>query len=266
MLPHLLPNEDEEIGRLLERVLEKGGIKIITSAKVTEIGDGEMKERKVTVLTEKGKETIYAEKILVAAGRAPNIEGLGLEEIGVAFDRKGIKVNDKMETNIPGVYAIGDVVGKFLLAHVASQEGIVAAENALGGDSRINYKAIPRCIFTIPEVAFTGLSEKQAVEEGFKVKVGRFPFSASGRALTMDEAEGLVKVVADAGTGEILGVHIIGPSATDLIAECVLAINLEATISEIEDTIHAHPTLSEALKEAVLDVDGKAIHIGKKKL
>ena len=259
MLPHLLPNEDEEIGLMLHKIMEKNGVKVFVNTKVTKIG-GEKDEKQVYLLGKSGEDIKKAEKVLLAVGRTPNIEGLGLDSIGVSFDKRGISTNNKMETNVSGVYAIGDVAGKFLLAHTASEEGVVAAENALGYERKINYRAVPRCVFTVPEVACVGLTEKQAREAGYNLKIGRFPFLASGRALTMDETDGFIKVLVDGDTDEILGVHIIGPLASELIPEAVLAINLEATTKEIIDTIHAHPTLAEALKEAVLDSEKRAIH------
>lgn len=259
ILPHLLPNEDEEIGLMLHKIMEKKGVKVFVNTKVTKI-DERKDEKQVYLLGKSGEEVKKAEKVLLAVGRTPNIEGLGLDSIGVDFDKRGILANNKMETNISGIYAAGDVAGKFLLAHTASEEGVVAAENALGYERRINYRAIPRCIFTVPEVACVGLTEKQAREAGYNLKIGRFPFLASGRALTMDETDGFVKVLIDSNTDEILGIHIIGPLASELVSEAVLAINLEATTKEIIDTIHAHPTLAEALREAVLDAEKRAIH------
>jgi len=260
MLSHLLPNEDKDVGLMLQKIMEGNGIEVFVNTKVVRI-EKEKDGLKVYLLGGDGKEEVKkAEKVLLAVGRTPNIEGLGLESVGVSFDKRGIQTNDRMETNVLGVYAVGDVAGKFLLAHTASEEGIIAAENALGLERKINYRAVPRCVFTFPEVACVGLTEKQARERGYKLRIGRFPFSSSGRALTMGETEGFVKVLVDEATDEILGIHIVGSSASELIHEAVLAINLESTTKEVIDTIHAHPTLAEALKEAVLDSERRAIH------
>jgi len=200
----------------------------------------------------------------VAVGRKSNIGGLGLERVGIKTERGSITVNDRMETNIPGIYAAGDAIGGILLAHVASAEGEVAVENALGKDSVIDYKVVPRCIYTMPEVAAVGLTENQAREEGLNLKVGRFPFTANPRALILGQPDGFVKVLSDAKSGEIFGIHILGPQATELISEAALAIKMEATVSEISSTIHAHPTLSEAIKETALDAEGMVVHMPRK--
>ena len=185
-----------------------------------------------------------------------------LDKAGVRTDERGwIKVDSRMQTTSPGIYAAGDIIGGYLLAHVAYMEGEVAAENAMRKDSRINYRAIPRFICSTPEVAAVGLTEKKAKEEGHNIKIGRYPFSANGKAIIFGEREGLVKIVCDSDTEEILGMHILGPQATDLILEGTLAINQESTVREIIDTIHPHPTLSEAIREAALGVQDRAIHI-----
>jgi dihydrolipoamide dehydrogenase len=197
---------------------------------------------------------------LVSVGRRANVEDLGLEPLGVQVDR-GIIVNECMETNIPGIYAIGDVAGRWWLAHVASMQGLVAAENACGHPAKMDYKSVPACVFTHPEVASVGLTEAQAVEQGYDVLVGRFPFLANGRALTYGEREGFVKIVSESKYGEVLGLHVVGPHASDLILEGGLALSMEATLDEIEATIHAHPTLGESIAEATLAARGKGLHL-----
>jgi dihydrolipoamide dehydrogenase len=203
-----------------------------------------------------------ADVVLLGVGRRPNTVGLDLERTGVAVDGRGyIPVDDRLRTNVPHLYAIGDVTGRVLLAHVASHQGLVAAAAVAGhGDERMNYKAVPAATFTHPEIASVGLTERQARDAGYDVVVGRFPFSSLGRAQTFGVTEGLVKVVAERRYGEVLGVHIIGPSASDLIPEGVLALNLEATLTDIADTIHAHPTLGEGSMEASMVALGLPIH------
>jgi len=259
MLPQILPTEDSEITTLLQEALESDGIKIYTRSKFKGIITEEGK-RKAAFTTEKGEVTIEADTILMAFGRATNIDDLGLEAAEVKVEKRRIVViNNKMETTTPNIYAIGDAIGN-LYAHEASAGGVVAAENAMGKDTHMDYKVVPRCIFTIPEVSAVGLTEAQASEACRKVKVGRFPFTASGRALTLGEQDGLIKIIADSETDEILGMHILGYDAAELVAEAALAIKLECTIDEIVNTIHAHPTLAEAIKEAALDARGEAIH------
>jgi len=264
MLPQIIPAEDHELSMSLKRVLERDGIKIFTSAQVSRIEDDPEGDKLVSVVTGEGEQKLTAELVLVAVGRKPNIEGLGLERVGIKTERGSITVNDRMETNIPGIYAAGDAIGGILLAHVASAEGEVAVENALGKDSMIDYKVVPRCIYTMPEVAAVGLTESQAREEGLNLKVGRFPFTANPRALILGQPDGFVKVLSDAKSEEIFGVHIFGPQATELISEATLAIKMEATVSEISSTIHAHPTLSEAIRETALDAEGIAVHMPRK--
>jgi len=264
MLPQIIPAEDQELSISLKRVLERGGIKIFTSAQVSRIEDDPEGDQLISVVTGEGEQKLTAELVLVAVGRKSNIEGLGLERVGIKTERGSITVNDRMETNIPGIYAAGDAVGGIQLAHVASAEGEVAVENALGKDSVIDYRVVPRCIYTMPEVAAVGLTERQAREEGLNLKVGRFPFTANPRAVILGQPGGFVKVLSDAKSGEIFGIHILGPQATELISEAALAIKMEATVSEISSTIHAHPTLSEAMRETALDTEGMAIHMPRK--
>jgi len=263
MMPQLLPGEEEEISSFLKYLLEEKGVKILTDARVTKIEE-KNGEAAVLVTTNDGEKTITAEEILVAAGRVPKTQGLSLNDIRV--DERGrIIVNERMETSIPHIYAIGDVVGRYMLAHAASAEAIVAAENVMGAAVEIDYRAVPRCVYTLPEVASVGLTEKQATMSGRQITVGRFSFSDNSRALTLSEDRGGIKVVADAKSGEILGIHMIGPEVSEMIHEAVLAVKLEATVDDVADMIHAHPTLSEALKEAALDAAGRSIHKVKRK-
>lgn len=258
-MPTLLPGEDEEIVTLLRQLLEAEGINVITGVENIALKDTEA-EKTVSVFTEKGETTLHAEKILIAAGRAPYIKDLGVDNIDIHIKDGGIVVNKKMMTNVPNIYAVGDVVGPPQLAHVAMAEGIAAAENAMGKNVTVDYQAVPRCLYTIPEIACVGLTENQAKERFKDIKIGKFPFSANGKAIVIGEVKGFVKVIADSA-GKILGMHIIGPNATELISEGMLAIKLGATIEDVGSAIHAHPTLSEALKEAAFNANEKSIHI-----
>jgi dihydrolipoamide dehydrogenase len=260
MMPQILPTEDTEIANTLENILKKDGIEIFTNATVTSIRNTEQQMKAVSFTTKDGEQERIAEKVLLSVGRRPNTDDLGIEKLGLAVDNGRIVVNERMETNIPGIYAIGDVIGGLMLAHVAMEEGKCAVENSLGADCKIDYQAAPRCVYTSPEVAGVGLTEAEAKKEYGDIKIGRFPFMASGRALILNETAGMVKIIADARYGQILGVHILGPQATELVAEAVLGIKMEATFDDIASTIHAHPTLSEAVMEAALNVDGKTIH------
>jgi dihydrolipoamide dehydrogenase len=258
----LLPQEDADISRELERLFKKRGIKAVTGAKVladtAAVADGG-----VTLQAEvKGKtETFRAERVLVAVGRIPNGDGLGLENTNVQVERGAIRVNAHLQTKEPHIYAIGDVIGGVQLAHAASHQGIAAVEHACGLAAEPPApERIPRCIYSRPEVASVGWTEAEAKERGFAVKTGTFSFKALGKALVLGEADGFAKVVADAGTGDILGVHMIGPHVTDMIGEAALARVLDAVPWEVGQTIHPHPTLSEALAEAMLAVDGRAIN------
>ncbi len=265
MLPTLLPLEDEEMGRTLQRSFQRQGITVHTEAKVEAIETGD-DGKAVGVLTLKDgtQERISADKVLVGVGRKPNTEGLGLDAVGTKVDRRGfVEVDDYLRTSLPNVYAIGDVTGKQLLAHLASHQGVTAAENIAGHDVVMDYKVVPACTYTHPEVASVGLSEKKAREQGHDVQIGKFPFLANGRALTHGDSEGLVKIVADAKYGELLGVHIIGPQASELIPEAALGIRLEATLEDIQGTIHAHPTLAEAVMETAWAAAGGALNLPK---
>lgn len=261
MLPHLLPTEDEEVSRLLERSFTRQGIKFLTGAKVQSL---EKQAGTVKLAVEQGSETkpLEAEVVLVAIGVQANTQGLGLEGIGVMLDRGYVKVNASLATSVPDVYAIGDVTGIMLLAHVAQAQGVLCVERIAGKESPdLNYGVMPRATYCHPQVTSFGLTEKQALEKGYAVKVGKFPLTALGKAQAMSDTEGMVKIVAGKQYGEILGAHMIGPEVTELLGELSLGRLLEGTTSEVGWLVHAHPTLSEALKEAALAADGQAIHI-----
>jgi dihydrolipoamide dehydrogenase len=268
LLPNLLPLEDEDMGRTLSRSFSKRGIKVLTSSTVTRIdqsGGKKAPSLKVTITDKDGKneQSVEAETVLIGVSRRPNTLDLNLEKTGVETDKRGyISVDDQMHTNVKSVFAIGDVVGKILLAHVASHQGLVAAGVIAGHDEKMDYKAVPAATFTHPEVASVGLTEHKAREAGHDVVIGKFPFAALGRAQTFGNTDGLIKVVADKKYGEILGVHIVGPSASDLIPEGVLALQLEATLEDIANTIHAHPTLGEGSMEAAMVALGLPVHVG----
>ncbi len=259
MMPQLAPGVDQEIAKTLKNELTRKGIKIVTNARVTEVKN---LKGKTSVIYQDGDKTKEkkVDKVVVAVGRKPFIDGLNVEKTGLVLDKGAVRVNDRMETNLKGVYAVGDVTGGIMLAHVAAAEGECAAVNAMGGDHRINYKAVPGCIYTSPEVASVGLSEEQAREKG-EIMVGRFPFVGCGKAVVLNETPGMVKIIADKKYREVLGVHIIGPHATDLIAEAVLGISMEATVEEFARAIHPHPTLSESVMEAALSLAGGAVHM-----
>jgi len=265
MLPQILPSEDAEVASALDKALRSFKIQTLTGAQVKgieETGDG---KKKILAVSEGGEKTFEAEVVLVAVGRKPSLEGLGAQEAGIQVGKKGIDVNSRMETNLPGVYAIGDVTGQWLLAHFASAQGEVAAENAMGREAQLESRAVPRCVYTLPEVASVGLTEKEAKAGGTDYRVGRFPFAANGKAAILGERNGFVKIISEPKYGEILGIHIFGPHATDLIGEAVLAMQMEGTAQDIARAIHPHPTLTEALKEGALDVDAMALHIPPRK-
>lgn len=259
MMPEILPRVDGEIVSLMRMLLENKDIKIFTNAKVTSINEGK-DNLNIEVETEKGKIVLTSEKVLLSVGRKARIEGLNLEGVGIKTEKNLISVNQKMETNIPGIYAIGDVNGKTMLAHVASEQGIIAVENIMGANHNMDYKVVPSCIYTKPEIASVGMTEEEAKEKKIAYKIGKFPLSGNGKSIIANETEGFVKIVSDEKYGEILGVHMIGPRATELIAEAALALKLEATVDEIVATIHAHPTVSESIKESALAVNNVAIH------
>src|SRR5690606_13888283 len=262
MLDRILPVEDNEISDALAKNFKKRGIEILTSA-VVEKAEVKGKKVKVTVTVNGEKKELSADKVLSAIGVKGNVSGFGLEELGVELFKDHIKVNkETYETNVKGIYAIGDVIGPPRLAHVASAEGIHCIEKIKGlNPPAINYENIPGCTYCIPQVASVGLTEQKAREAGYELKIGKFPFMASGKAFAVGEREGFVKVIFDAKYGELLGAHIIGPEATELIAEYSLAKSLEATGHSIIKTVHAHPTLSESLMEAAAMAYGEAIHI-----
>ncbi|MBI4300198.1 MAG: dihydrolipoyl dehydrogenase [Chloroflexi bacterium] len=261
MLPHILPLEDEEISQVLEKSFTSRGIKLYTGARVEklEIRDD---SAKIIASTARGEVQVEGDKVLIAVGVAGNSGGIGLEEEGVVIERSFIEIDERMATNVSGVYAVGDVTGPPLLAHVASAQGVAAAEAIAGRQpAKLVYHNMPRATYCHPQVASLGLTEAEAISRGHNVKVGKFPFRANGRAMTMEETGGLVKVIADAKYGDLLGVHMIGPEVSELLGELSLATKLESTNLEIGRSVHPHPSLSEALMEAALAVDGEAIHI-----
>ena len=257
----IVPVEDDEISKQLEKSFKKSGINIMTGAEVTSV-DTKGKGVKATVKTAKGEEVLEADVVLSAVGIKSNIENLGLEEVGIAIDKDKIMVNDFYQTNLPGYYAIGDVTSGQALAHVASAEGILCVEKIAGHHVEpLDYGNIPGCTYCSPEVASVGLTEAQAREKGIDIKVGKFPFSASGKAQAGGTPEGFVKVIFDAKYGEWLGCHMIGVGVTDMIAEAVLGRKLETTGHEVLKTVHPHPTMSEAVMEAVADAYDEVIHL-----
>ncbi|HNS52002.1 MAG TPA: dihydrolipoyl dehydrogenase [Anaerolineae bacterium] len=261
MLPRLVPLEDEEVSAVVERAFKRRKVRCLTSTRVEGIETTADGVRVQVSSEKKGEQILEAERVLIAIGVRPNSEGLGLEEAGVLMERGNVVVDDQMRTNVPGVYAIGDVTGKLALAHVASAQGIVAAEAVAGAEThRLDYEAMPRCTYCQPQVASFGLTEAQAAERGRKVKSGKFFFLANGKALGLGERDGFVKLVADEASSEILGAHMVGPEVTELLPELVLARTWELTPEEIARSVHAHPTLSEAVAEAAHGVFGKAIH------
>ncbi|MEC8323225.1 MAG: dihydrolipoyl dehydrogenase, partial [Bacteroidota bacterium] len=260
-MPRIIPVEDEEISKQLARSFKKSGIKIMTSTEVTAV-DTSGKGVKATVKTKKGEDILEADVLLSAVGIKTNLENIGLEDVGIVTDRDKILVNDFYQTNIPGYYAIGDVTAGPALAHVASAEGILCVEKIAGHHvEALDYGNIPGCTYCSPEVASVGLTELQAKEQGYEIKVGKFPFSASGKASASGNTEGFVKVIFDAKYGEWLGCHMIGAGVTDMIAEAVLGRKLETTGHEVLKSVHPHPTMSEAVMEAVADAYDEVIHI-----
>ena len=259
MLPGLIPGVDKEIATVLQKQIAAAGVKIVTGAAVKGIAHKKT-ENTVTYSIGDKTETVTAEKVFLTVGRKPDFSLLNIDKVGIKHERGAIVVNECMETNVPGIYAAGDVVGGIMLAHLASAEGECAVRNALGHKEVMSYKAVPACIYTSPEVACVGLSEEQARERG-EILIGRFPFRGNGKALVLNEVEGMVKVISDKKFGEVLGVHIIGPHATDLIAEAVLGMTLEMTAEDLAGAIHPHPTVSEAIMEAAMAISGGAIHM-----
>ncbi|MBI5468190.1 MAG: dihydrolipoyl dehydrogenase, partial [Deltaproteobacteria bacterium] len=262
LLPTILSTEDKMVSRVIMKKFKETGVSVLTEVSVDKVV---VEERGVKTVLKDGREFL-TEKVLVSIGRSFNSSGIGLEGAGVALDRGKVVVNEKMETNVKGIYAIGDVTGKMLLAHVASVQGIVAVNNALGKNAVMDYSAVPAGIFTDPEIASVGLREKDAAEKGIEITVGRFPYAASGKALGMGESDGFAQIIAGKGTDKVLGCSIVGAHATDLLGEVTLAVKSGAKVKDITDTIHAHPTLPEIILEAAEDVHGLAIHkIGRKR-
>ncbi|MCG8310973.1 MAG: dihydrolipoyl dehydrogenase [Cytophagales bacterium] len=260
-LPNIVPLEDEEVSKQLERSYKKSGIKVMKSSEVTQVNTSG-KGCKVTIKTPKGEEVVNCEIVLSAVGVATNVEGIGLEEVGIATDQGKVIVDDYYKTNIPGFYAIGDIVKGPALAHVASAEGIICVEKIAGHDPEsLNYENIPGCTYCSPEIASVGMTEKAAKEAGYDIKVGKFPFSASGKASAAGAKDGFVKVIFDAKYGEWLGAHMIGANVTEMIAEVVAARKLETTGHEIIKTVHPHPTMSEAVMEATAAAYDEVIHL-----
>ncbi len=260
-LDRCVPAMDKEMSALLQKQLEKLGMKFRfkTGAESAKVANGKIQ---VTLASGDQRTTEEFDKVLVAVGRRPATDGLGLKELGIELDKKGfIPVNKQFQTSIPGIYAIGDVIGNPMLAHKAEEEGVAAVEIMTGHAGHVNYHAIPGVVYTHPELAQVGYTEEDAKAAGHEVKVGKFPFLANGRAKAMGETDGVIKMIADAKTDRILGIHILGPHASDLVAEAVLAVEFAASSEDIARCVHAHPTLAEAMKEAALAVDKRAIHM-----
>lgn len=260
-MDRIVPVEDEEVSKALERIYKKAGMTIMTSSEVTKV-DSSGKGCKVTVKTKKGEEQLECDVVLSAVGVATNLENIGLEKLGIKTDKGRVLVDDFYKTNVDGVYAIGDITPGPALAHVASAEGIICVEKIAGENPEpLDYANIPGCTYTWPEISSVGMTEKQAIEAGYEIKVGKFPFSASGKASAAGAKEGFVKVIFDAKYGEWLGAHMIGANVTEMIAEVVAARKLETTGHEIIKTVHPHPTMSEAVMEAAAAAYGEVIHI-----
>lgn len=260
-MPNIVPNEDEEISKTLERSFKKMKMKVLTSSSVEHV-DTSGEVCKVTIKTKKGTEIIDTEIVLSAVGISPNIENIGIEELGINLDRGKIKVNNYCQTNVENIYAIGDIISGPALAHVASAEGILAVEKIAGLNPHpIDYSTIPGCTYTNPEISSVGITEKMAIEAGHEIKVGKFPFSASGKASASGQKDGFVKLIFDAKYGELLGAHMIGGNVTEMIAELVVAKRLEITGHELIKSIHPHPTMSEAIMEAAAAAYDEVIHL-----
>ncbi len=260
-LPNIVPLEDEEVSKQLERIYKKAGIKVMTSSEVTSV-DTKGKKCKVKIKTKKGEEGVEADIVLSAVGIATNIEDIGLDKLGIETEGDKIKVDEFYRTNVSGVFAIGDVVKGPALAHVASAEGIICVEKINGLDPEpLNYNNVPACTYCVPEIASVGYTEKAATEAGYEIKVGKFPFTASGKASAAGAKEGFVKVIFDAKYGEWLGAHMIGLNVTEMIAEVVAARKLETTGHEIIKSVHPHPTMSEAVMEAAAAAYDEVIHL-----
>ena len=259
MLPHILPLEDSELTAILAKALQNEGVHLYEGTKVSGI-EGSDGGKSIVISDGKTERKLEAEMVAIAVGYRPNTDGMGLEEAGININKGAIQVNERMETSVPNIYAAGDVCGGIMLAYVAMEEGIIAAENALGRSATINYDAVPRFAHSLMELASVGLTEEEARAQGYETKTGRFPFSANSTATILGERRGLIKIISEQKYNQILGVHILGPRATELIAEATLAMKMEATVPDIVATLHAHPSLSEAMHEAALDVTGETIH------
>jgi dihydrolipoamide dehydrogenase len=259
MLPHILPLEDAELTAILAKALKDDGIQLYEGTRVLQIEDSP--GGKAALISDgKTEQKLEAEAVAIAVGYRPNTDGLGLEEAGIMINKGAIQVNERMETSVPGIYAAGDAIGGIMLAYVAMEEGIIAAENVMGQNTSIDYNVVPRFTHSLPELASVGLTEEEARSQGYETKIGRFPFAANSIATILGERRGLIKIVTEPKYGQILGIHILGPRATELIAEATLAMKMEATVPDIVATLHAHPSLSEAMHEAALDVTGETIH------
>ncbi len=256
LLPTILATEDVQVIRHIQLFMKRKGIAIHTGDKLTHV---KKSEADVTVVLESGEE-ITAEKMLVSIGRRYNTEGIGLEKVGVRTENGKIVVDVQMQTSVPSIYAVGDVASRYLLAHVASAEGKIAAQNCVGNNVEMDYQVIPWCVFTLPEIGHVGMTEKEATDEGYEVKIGRFPYGANGKALGLRETDGFVKTVSDVDSGDILGVHIVGAQASTLIHEAAVAVRLGASAADIAHTVHAHPTLSEIVMESAEAAYDRAIH------
>ena len=259
MLPHILPLEDAELTAILVKALQDDGVQIYEGTKVLNIEDS-AGGKSAAISDGKTEGKLEAEMVAIAVGYRPNTDGMGLEEAGITINKGAIQVNERMETSVPGIYAAGDACGGIMLAYVAMEEGIIAAENALGQSATIDYDVVPRFAHSLMELASVGLTEEEARAQGHEIKIGRFPFAANSIATILGERRGLIKIITEPKYGQILGVHILGPRATELIAEATLAMKMEATVPDIVATLHAHPSLSEAMHEAALDVTGETIH------
>ncbi len=259
MLPRILPTEDPEASEVLAKSLQRRGVKLSPSSKVQQIGDTPTAKR-VVFEREGAEEAVEAEMVLMAVGRRAATDGMGLEEVGVSLDRGRIQVNAQLQTSVPSIYAAGDCLRGIGLAHLASHEGIAAVDNALGGEGQVCLDCVPSGIYTVPEVASVGLREHEAAERGVEITIGKFPFTALGKATVLNEREGFVKLVAETATGRLLGGTIVGPKATELIAEVALAVQHKLTLSDVAETIHGHPTLNEAVGEAAHAGVGMPLH------
>ena len=263
LLPRMVPNEDEEISEQLERAFSRQGINVMTGSSVTPVNTGPDGQAHFKIRFNEGTDEreMACGLVLVAIGVTPNSDGLGLEQVGVSTERDNIVVDEHMATNVPGIYAIGDVTGKLPLAHVASAQAVHVAEHIAGEETQpLDYEMMPRATYCTPQVASFGLTEAQAVERGHKVRVGKYPFLANGKAQAIGETAGMAKLVVDEAHGDLLGAHLVGPEVTELLAELSITRMLEGTTLELGWMVHSHPTLSEVVKEAALAVEGRAVH------